>query len=76
MALELPVKPTPDMALAIIDQLDEKAFYKVAEGVRLMARRKAYDAMEEMRTAARRGGLKKSDFQQAMKEVRGRKKKR
>jgi hypothetical protein len=74
--LQLPVKPTPDMALAIIDQLDEKDFYQVAQGIQDRARGKAFDALETMRKSAKEGGLTQDDFQQALKEARAQKKKR
>jgi hypothetical protein len=72
----LPVGPTPDMALAIIDQLGQEAFAVVAEGVKERARARACATWNQMRRAARQGGLRKPDFLQAIAEVRGRRRAR
>jgi hypothetical protein len=71
--MRLPIKPTPDVALAIVDQLDEKGFSEVAEAIRARARERACDAWDRMRRSARRAGLRRADFEKALREVRLRK---
>jgi len=71
--LRLPIRPSPAVALAIVDQLDEKDFSEVAVAVQDRARERACDALGRMRRAALRGGLRRKDFEQALREVKSRK---
>jgi hypothetical protein len=69
-----PIRLTPEMALAIIDRLDERDFDEVAEAIKERARQRAYATMVKIRHAARKGGLRRLDFEDALRSVRARKK--
>jgi len=72
---KLPVEASREVALAIIDQLPQREFSIVVEDIRLRSRDRALASLRRLRGAARRSGLKKRDFQQALEEVRAEKKK-
>ena len=74
--LELPVATFKDVALQIINGLPSAEFCEVAEEVQLLARRRSFDALERMRLAARRGGLRRRDFEGALRSVRASKRQR
>ncbi|MBN2037250.1 MAG: hypothetical protein JW768_10955 [Chitinispirillaceae bacterium] len=72
-------KPTAaykNAALTIINNLPPNEFCEVAEEVQQLARRKSFEALERMRLAARRGGLRKKDFEIALRSVRASKRQR
>jgi hypothetical protein len=60
--------------MAIIDQLPPGEFSKVAQDVRDRARMRSLSSLRKMRTAVRKSGLKKRDFEKALEEVRAAKK--
>ena len=68
--LRLPLSTCKDVALKIIDNLPPDEFCDVAEHIQIIARRRSFEALEQMRLSARRGGLRKRDFEQALKDVR------
>lgn len=70
------VKPTFETVITLVDNLDEREFSRVAEAIRERARQRACDAWDRMRVSARKGGLRKRDFEDAIKQVRARKRKR
>lgn len=74
--LQLPLSTCKDVALKIIDNLPPDEFCAVAERIQIIARQHSFDALEQMRLSARRGRLRKRDFDQAIKEVRGAKRKK
>jgi hypothetical protein len=71
--LALPVSTCKDVVLKIIDNLPPDEFCDIAEEVQSLARKRSFEALEQMRVNARRGGLRKQDFEEAIKEVRAQK---
>ena len=71
----LPVTASREVALAIIDQLPAREFSIVVEDIRARSRDRALASLRRLRGAVRKSGLKKRDFQQALKEVRAEKNK-
>ena len=65
-----------EMALTLIDNLPRDEFIKITDDIKMRARRRAFSALEQMRLAAKRSGLKRRDFEQALKEVRAEKRKK
>lgn len=63
----------PELILQLVDQLDGSEFSDVAVAIKERARRRAYDALKEMRRSARKAGLRKKDFEEAIAEVRAEK---
>jgi hypothetical protein len=74
--LELPVAAFKNVALQIINGLPPDEFCEVAEEIQLLGRRKSLEALERMRMAARRGGLRRRDFESALRSVRASKRQR
>ena len=74
--LELPVATFKDVALQIINGLPPDEFCEVAEEIQLLGRRRSFEALERMRMAARRGGLRRSDCESALRSVRASKRQR
>ena len=74
--LELPVAAFKDVVLKIINGLPPNEFCEVAEEIQQLARRRSFDALERMRLAARRGGLRRRDFESSLRSVRASKRQR
>jgi hypothetical protein len=73
--LDLPLDTCKDVALKIISLLPAEEFCDIAEEIQLQARKRSFEALEQMRLSAQRGGLRKQDFTEALKVVRARKQK-
>jgi hypothetical protein len=69
-SFNLPIEASREVALAIIDQLPSDEFQKVASDIRQRAGRRALSALRQMRSAVRKSGLRKQDFEEAIEEVR------
>jgi len=65
-----------EVALKIINCLPPNEFCEVAEEIQQLARRRSFEALERMRLAAHQGGLRKRDFEGALRIVRAQKRQR
>ena len=74
--LELPVTTCKEVALKIINGLPPDEFCEVAEEIQQLARRRSFEALERMRLAAHRGGLRRRDFEGALRSIRAAKRQR
>ena len=68
--VQVSLDANPELILQLVDQLDGKEFSTVATAIQQRARHRACDTFRQMRRAARRGGLRKKDFEKALAEVR------
>ena len=68
--MDLPVKASREMAMAIIEQLPRKEFLKVAVDVRQSAGKRAFASLKGLRSAARKSGLKRQVLEKATREAR------
>ena len=75
-AFKLPVEASREVALAIIDQLPDSEFSKVVRDIRSRSRDRALGSLRRLRTAVRKSGLRKKDFDEALRETRADKNKR
>jgi hypothetical protein len=74
--LQLPIAPTRQLALAIVDQLPTKEYSRFLSDMRLRSRDRALVSLRRFRSAVRKSGLTKRDFTQALEEVRAEKTKK
>jgi hypothetical protein len=70
------VETSREAAMAIIDQLPQSEFSKVVEDIRTRSRERALGSFRKMRAAVRKSGLRKKDFDEALKETRAEKAKK
>jgi len=61
-AFNLPVSASRDVALAIIDQLPPDEFSRAVTDINKRARDRALCSFRNLRSAVRKSGLKRNDF--------------
>jgi len=66
----MPAEACREMALTLIDNLPRDEFIKITDDIKMRARQRAFNALDQMRLAAKRGGLRRRDFDQALEKVR------
>ena len=74
-AFNLPPTMSREFAIAIIDQLPSNEFVKAADDMKRLSRERAFASLDRLRSAVRRSGLRKKDFDKALEEVRASKRK-
>jgi hypothetical protein len=73
---KLPVEASREVAMAIIDQLPQDEFLKVVEDIKAKSRDRSLNSLRKLRGAVKKSGLRKKDFDEALKDVREQKSKK
>ena len=73
---KLPLEASREVAMAIIDQLPREEFTKVVEDIRIRSRERALSSFRKLRSAVRKSDLRKTDFDEALEDVRAEKTKK
>jgi len=71
--LQLPIAPTRQLALAIVDQLPSREYSRFLSDIRARSRDRAMTSLRRLRSSMRAGGLTQRDLTQALEEVRAEK---